>query len=156
MLIAALAITLLSIVPFEDEGRVIVEDRGEVIEVNHYYDDRGDLVFSQLILWDTYTSTKPGELPSFLQVVAWRMIKNPFTRPRRIHDGYSASWMDGEVMRRVSAPVMHETWTQHDREVDARDEFPKARRRELTSPAPLKRYEPPTVQERPDADIFIS
>jgi hypothetical protein len=107
----------------------IARERVDLVEVNHFYDEQGRLVFDQTIFYDW--SSNHGRY----MVRAWRLVKNPAQLPQRDwqEGGYSAMWHDGEVLRRVHADSMRETWTQYDPELVEREYLPKEQRRELRS-----------------------
>ncbi|MGY8766884.1 MAG: hypothetical protein ACKVH8_00465 [Pirellulales bacterium] len=107
---------------------VAVADRVDLIEVNHYYDPQGRLVFDQVIFYDW------SSRDSRFHVRAWRLLKSPWQIPRRSWtDGtYTTSWKDGEVIRDVKADMVRETWTQYDPELVERDYLPRERRRGLS------------------------
>ncbi len=116
-----LAILLLSIVPHD----IALRDSVDAIELNHFFDEHGRLVFDQIIFksWD---GTRD-------QVRAWRLVKQPNQIPTRDPaGGYSVMWMDGEDVRRVWARSYTETWTQWDVELVEREILPQEKRRQLT------------------------
>jgi hypothetical protein len=116
-------VVVLGLNPAEDVAR----ERVDLMEVNHFYDEQGRLVFDQVIFYDW----SPEH--SRYMVRAWRLVKNPSQLPERDwrDGGYQAVWQDGEVLRRVRAASMRETWTQYDPELIEREYLPKERRREL-------------------------
>lgn len=117
---------LLSIVPHED----VIRDSVDLMELNHFYDEQGRLVFDQIIFYDW---DKENER---FQVRAWRMVKSPNQIPQRDwqNDGYKALWLDNEGLRLVISKSIRETWTQYDPELVEREFLPKERRRDLTKP----------------------
>lgn len=114
------------ICPRED----IAVETVDLIEVNHFHDDQGRLVFDQCIFYDW------SPLDGRYMVRAWRLVKHNSQLPRRdfANDGYVAIWQDADVVRKVRAESMRETWTQHDPELVEREYLPKERRRDLTPP----------------------
>jgi hypothetical protein len=104
-------------------------DRVDVIEVNHFYDEHGKLVFDQLLFFDW----SPRQ--SRYNVRAWRLMKSSSQAPQRDHKrgDYSVTWFDGDALREIRAVTVRETWTQYDPELAEREFLPKERRRELTS-----------------------
>ena len=116
-------VVVLGINPVEDVAR----ERVDLMEVNHFYDEQGRLVFDQVIFYDW----SPEH--SRYMVRAWRLEKNPTQLPERDwrDGGYQAVWQDGEILRRVQAASMRETWTQYDPELVEREYLPKERRKEL-------------------------
>jgi hypothetical protein len=105
-------------------------DHVDLIEINHFLDEQGKLVFDQLIFYDWC------ELRGRFQVRAWRLMKSDAQRPRydfQTRD-YVASWYDGDWLREVRAPSVTETWTHHDPEVVERQFLPKEKRMELSQP----------------------
>ena len=112
--------------PVED----VTSDQVDLIEVNHFYDEHGRLVFDQVIFYDW--STSDGRY----QVCAWRLLKTPAQIPYRnsTRDVFVATWHDGDVLRRVTGRSFRETWTQFDPELVEREFLPKERRRELRKP----------------------
>lgn len=99
----------------------------DVIEVNHFYDEQGRLVFDQAIFLDW------SEAECRFNVRAWRLVKAASQLPLRDWDGagYFAHWLDGEVLRRIHATAIRETWTQADPELAEREHLPKEKRRDL-------------------------
>lgn len=106
-----------------------IADRFDAIELNHYFDDRGEHVFDQIILWTW------DDKQNAFKVDAWRLWKTDRGPTRRFDGGWELIWYDSDVLRRVEAKVFWETWTQRDREMDDRRLHPKEHRRELTRPA---------------------
>jgi hypothetical protein len=105
----------------------VASDRVDLIEINHFYDERGQLVFDQIIFYDW----SPAE--SRYHVRAWRLLKQPAQIPHRnwSHGDYVAVWYDGDVLRKVRAETIRESWTQYDPELIEREFLPKEKRREL-------------------------
>lgn len=118
---ATLLIILAALLPTDD----VVRERVDMIEVNRFYDDQGRLVFDQLLFyeWD-------GERH---QLHAWRMIKTDNQIPEYSHGRkvWSATFKDGDVLRRIDAGYTRETITQYDPELSEREHLPKEKRREL-------------------------
>ena len=119
-----MAATLLH--PTED----VASDEVDLIEVNHFFDEQGRLVFDQVIFYDW----SPAE--SRFNVRAWRLLKSPAQIPRRNwkQGDFSTIWHDGDVLRSVRARGIHETWTQYDPELLEREFLPKEKRRDLRKP----------------------
>jgi hypothetical protein len=113
----------LGIAPQDD----VVRESVDLIELNHFYDEHGRLVFDQVIFYDWAA----GE--ARYNVRAWRLVKNPAQLPQRDWrtGGYSAMWQDGEQVRYIHSKSIRETWTQYDPELVEREYLPKERRREL-------------------------
>jgi hypothetical protein len=109
--------------PQQDVARESVD----LIEVNHFYDEHGRLVFDQVIFYDW----SAGD--ARYMVRAWRLVKNPAQLPHRDwrDGGYAALWQDGEVLRHVRSHAIRESWTQYDPELVEREYLPKERRKEL-------------------------
>ena len=113
----------LGIAPQDD----VVRESVDLIELNHFYDEHGRLVFDQVIFYDW----SAGE--ARYNVRAWRLVKNQAQLPQRDwrSGGYSAMWQDGEQIRYIHSKSIRETWTQYDPELVEREYLPKERRREL-------------------------
>ena len=113
----------LGIAPREDVARETVD----LMEVNHFYDEHGKLVFDQVIFYDW------SQDDARYMVRAWRLVKNPAQLPQRDwkDGGYTSVWQDGELLRHVRGKSIRETWTQYDPELVERDFLPKERRKEL-------------------------
>ena len=116
-------VVALGLSPQEDVAREEVD----LMEVNHFYDEQGRLVFDQVIFYDW----SPEH--SRYMVRAWRLVKNPAQLPQRDwkDGGYAAVWQDGEVLRHVHGDSVRETWTQYDPELIEREYLPKEQRKEL-------------------------
>ncbi len=121
----ALLLSVMATQPSKD----VASDSVDLVEVNHFHDDQGRLVFDQVIFYDW----SPAQ--SRYLVRAWRLLKTQAQLPQQDpnNEGYVTVWHDGDVLRNVHARVMRETWTQHDPELLAREYLPKEMRRELYS-----------------------
>jgi hypothetical protein len=106
----------------------VARDMVDLIEVNHFYDDCGRLVFDQAIYYDWHPVERRHH------VRAWRLIKDDSQLPVRDwqQGGYLSVWQDGELLRVVRSSAIRETWSQFDPELAERDALPPDRRRELT------------------------
>jgi hypothetical protein len=113
----------LNIAPREDVARESVD----LIELNHFYDEHGRLVFDQVIFYDWSAND------ARYNVRAWRLVKNPAQLPQRDWSSgrYSAMWQDGEQLRHIQSKSFRETWTQYDPELVEREYLPKEKRKEL-------------------------
>lgn len=120
----AIALLAVTIMPQSEP----VRDSVDIIEVNHFYDQNGQLVFDQVIFWEWH------EREGRYHVLAWRLLKRPSQFPVRDwqRGGHVAVWYDGDVLREVRAVAVRETWTQYDPELAERAFLPKDRRLELT------------------------
>jgi len=105
----------------------VARESVDLIELNHFYDEHGRLVFDQVIFYDWSLSE------SRYNVRAWRLVKNPSQLPQRdwASGGYSAMWQDGEQIRHIRSKSIRETWTQYDPELVEREFLPKEKRKEL-------------------------
>jgi hypothetical protein len=143
-------------VPQQDTARETVD----LIELNHFYDEHGRLVFDQVIFYDW--SAGEGRY----NVRAWRLVKNPAQLPQRDwkDGGYSAMWQDGEQIRHIRSKSISETWTQYDPELVEREYLPKEKRKELRTvklsrPAPAAvngRLRPPQPSESADPGSTVA
>ena len=123
----------------------VAADTADVIELNHYYDEQGNLVFDQLIFWEWW-----GEESAY-HVFAWRFVKSPSQIPRRDwhRGGYVIIWHDSGQLRRVRSPARRETWTQYDPEVYDRRFVPQDQRRGLIGHRKSKDHGPPSNEPPP-------
>ncbi len=120
---APLLLATLSLTPSDN----VVFEHVDLIEINHYYDDKGQHVFDQLIFYDWSPQSCRFDIRD------WRLLKSPAQIPvRNWHRGdYEATWHDGNKLRKVQADAVRETWTQYDPELAQRTALPKEKRREL-------------------------
>ncbi len=109
--------------PVEDVAR----DRVDLIELNHFYDEKGRLVFDQVIFYDW------EPIRGRYDVRAWRLLKKQTQVPHRDWQNrkFVAVWHDGEILREVEAETIRESWTQYDPELVEREFLPKDKRRDL-------------------------
>lgn len=119
----ALTSTTIGLTPRDEP----ITDHADVIEVNHFYDERGKLVFDQIIFW------RWCDVRCEHHVMAWRFLKKKEQIPRRdlYRRGFVTVWHDSGTLRRVRSPSLLETWTQFDPEVHDRQFLPQDRRRGL-------------------------
>ncbi len=106
----------------------VTEDQVDLVEINHYYDEQGRLVFDQLIYYEWCP------VQCRFNVRDWRLLKSPTQKPHRDwqRGGYVATWHDAGVLRRVHADQLNESWTQYDPELVERAYLPRDKRKELT------------------------
>lgn len=132
LLLTVALLALLATVPVED---VVLRDRVEVIETNHFYDADAKPVFTQAIFWSDDN-----------RIIDWRLVRNRQDEPRANIEvrrdyrtgGYVAAWDDNGLLREVRAKCWRETWTQYDVELVDRDKWPVCNRRLLSKPARFK------------------
>jgi hypothetical protein len=63
---------LVATIPFDD----VRQDRVDLVEVNHFYDETGRHIFDQLIFYDWHPERCRHEIR------AWRMVRSPRQIPR--------------------------------------------------------------------------
>lgn len=110
---------LLTTIPYE----AAITDRVTAIEVNHFYDEQGKLVFEQHIFLDW------NPVASRYDVRDWRLKKG-----EPVIVGDNMLWTDEGRLRRVRFDVLRESWTQYDPELVEREVLSKEQRKELTRP----------------------
>jgi hypothetical protein len=122
----ALALILLSIVPQPE----VVRGSVDRMELNHFYNEEGWYMWTQLIFWDWDKDLARHS------VTTYRMVRVPSMRPTRDHKrgGWVSIWDDEGVIRVVRSKDFAETWSQHDPEVDDREVLPQQFRRQLPWP----------------------
>lgn len=126
MIVALLA--LVGVIPVDG----LACDRCDLIEINHFYDERGKLLFRQVIFWDYHTD-EPTR-----RVAAYRMADDPTLIATRLFrtNEWCYQWKDGKAQwRRVVAKHFRQTWTQHDPEMRNRTVWPTEQRRGLATPS---------------------
>jgi hypothetical protein len=123
-----LLVLLFAVVPVDETLR----DHVDLLEINHYYNDQAEHVFTQLIFWEFSWEKERW------QVRAWRMAKGismdrSIPSPQRDwqRGGYALCWRDGDRLRSVHAVSLRETWTQYDPEQYDRQWTPTSERRDL-------------------------
>lgn len=132
-----------------------VFDAVDRVEVNHFYNGDGCLVFDQIIWWDWNVSHSRWD------VVDWRLLKDvrkvieadqrewdrnfpdgpPYVAewigghatPHHEPCGWVSEWYDEKTLkyRRVVAKTCDESWTDFDRELIEREQLPEQHRRRL-------------------------
>lgn len=111
-----LLLLLLSIIPSWSN---IIVDRVDYIEFNHFYDEKGRLVFDQYIFWDDH-------------VREWRMVKDYNKFQFFEHNGGRyVRFVDGEIggpEYKIYYTSVQETWTQFDPELADRVYLDKDKR----------------------------
>jgi hypothetical protein len=126
ILSTGVALAALGLLPSND----LASDEVDLVEVNHFYDQRGEYICDQLIFYDW----SPAE--NRFQVRAYRPVNSEAQRPTRNWQsgGYDIYWIDADVTRHVHAKALRETWTQYDPERRERAHLPKDQRRGLYVP----------------------
>lgn len=124
--VAIVLASVLCLHPLED----VAVDEVDLIELNHFYDDHGRLVFDQVIFYDWCSAQ------GRFQVRDWRLLKSPAQIPRKNwrNGDFLTIWHDGDLLREVRSQGIHETWTQYDPELIEREFLPKEKRQRLRTP----------------------
>ncbi len=106
----------------QDSLGLVVRDQVDLIEVNHFFDEHGNLILDQVIFYDW--SGPDGRF----HVRDWRLLKKAGQWPVRCWRSgrYRSVWRDGNILREIQAPDIRETWTQHDPEVTNRKFLPRS------------------------------
>ena len=102
----------------------VVETRTDVIELNHFFDENGKLVFDQVIAWDWCNCAER------FQVRAWRLWRPSKPVAASERKGVII-FVDGETLRRVRYGSRRESWTQYDPELFDRQILPSEERRDF-------------------------
>ena len=130
------SLVLIGIVPgsHPDES-LVVKQRVDLIELNHYVDEDGREVFRQVVFYDWSSAHH------CFHVRAWRLIKRESQVPvRRWNPSqYQCTWHDDGLLRQVWAPKLRETWTQRDPERVNRTLLPEDQRVPLFVPRVAKK-----------------
>jgi hypothetical protein len=131
-----------------DPVPVVVAEKVDLIEVNHYYDDRGNRVFDQVIYFDwspeQFRFTARG----------YRLIKQETQVPVPVAPGaYHSIWSDGDCLRDLRAAVSTETWLQWDPELAERNYLPKSMRVDFAVFSSPQARPPQLATPRSAADV---
>jgi hypothetical protein len=107
-----------------------------LIELHHFYDAKGKLVFEQVIFWDrNVTSGLP-------EVRAWRMVADNEQYNRRPVKSeatglWCCEWFEFGRRYRIVAKQYKESWSQVDPEQLDRKRLPEDERKALNSGRPV-------------------
>lgn len=95
-------------------------DHVDLVEVNHFCDEYGKVIFNQLIFYDWCPES------GRYQVRSWKPLRKDYQYPTRnwAKDCYTAVWYDKGVKRIVEAQVIRESWTRFDPELVEREFLP--------------------------------
>lgn len=123
-----LFLLLLSVVPVNDD--LVFSEHFDRVEVNHHYDPNGKLLFDQVI-WYNWNHTICR-----YEVIDYRMVKGNSLYPKyhSQKQQHISTFLEGEILREISADSYIETWTQYDPEFLERDILAKERRKLLSQP----------------------
>lgn len=108
----------------------------DLIELNHYFDKRGSLVYEQVIFYERTPTT------GRFQVMSWCLANDeqPNRRPAKNETSglYQVDWFDTDqrLLRKITSRLYRESWTQTDPERDNKRVHPDGLRIGL-----VKRFE---------------
>ena len=108
----------------------VPEETVDLIEINHFHDDQGLLIFDQILFYDW------SESHGRYQVRDWRLLKSPnqIPLPSARDREYVSVWNDfktHDTLRTTKSKTIRETWTQYDPEQTEREFLPESKRRKL-------------------------
>ncbi len=121
------AVVLLSSLAVSDPVELMVRDHVDLVELNHYYDDQGRMVFRQLIFYEWCPANGRFNIRDFC------LVRQESQLPIRDHRRgvFSTRWNDDGTHRLVTADLFRRTHTEFDPEVLEREHLEKNKRREL-------------------------
>lgn len=131
MVVSWLAMLLIAVSPGSSRNvAAAINQRVDLIELNHFMDEDGREVFQQVIFYDWSSQHRR------FHVRAWRLVKHESQIPTRHWEParYQCTWHDDGVLRQVWAPQLRETWSQTDPERVNRALLPEDQRVPLFSP----------------------
>ena len=109
----------------------------DLIELNHYHDARGKLVFDQVVFWAIDQTTRE------FCVRAWCMVDdreelNRVPIKSEINGRWSVVWRDSDkrVVRHITSQQYRESWSQLDPEREDKKRHDERLRIALVSPIP--------------------
>ena len=112
-----------------------VDEYVDLIELNHFYDQPGRLVYDQVIFYERSVAT------GRFQVRAWCLVEDREALNRRpirnyVTDLVEVDWYDTDrrVLRRVTSRLYRESWTQIDPERADKKSHPEHLRVSLSLP----------------------
>lgn len=108
-----------------------IHDEVDLVEINHFHDEKGRLVFDQIIFYDWCP------VQHRYNVRDWRLLKSVGQIPLRDWRSgqFLAIWhdfKDKNVLRTIRAGSVRESWTQYDPELVEREFLAQEKRRELS------------------------
>ena len=99
----------------------------DVLELNHFYDENGRLVFDQYIFWEWDRFTKR------FQIKAWRLKKPnmPLDLKNKLIYVFEGNQRDKSKIKKIYFYSFRESWTQYDPELLEREFLSREGRKEL-------------------------
>lgn len=132
-------ILLFCLLPRDD----VTRDSVDLVEVNHFYDEQGRLIFDQILFYEW--SSKNAR---FQILDKFRLVKFKDNYPCWDHDAnrWVSHFIEMDRHRKVYARFQKETWTQYDPELLEREILPSEKRRPLTNiPPPKAAFTPKAI-----------
>jgi len=110
----------------------VISDQVDLIEINHFYDEKGQLILDQLIFYEWCPEKRHYDVRD------WCLLKSDAQLPRKNHRTrmFVTVFRDGQTLRKVHAKTIRESWTQYDPELAEQEFLPKEKRRMLTKVYP--------------------
>lgn len=112
----------------KSENSLVIVDHVDLIELNHFYNEKMEHVFDQFIFYDW-----SSQLKKFI-VVDWRLKKDPnkFVCKNHHTNRWELVMHDEGNLRHIISKSHRETWTQYDPELRNRNIVTQENRRGLT------------------------
>ncbi len=125
------------------KGNRSTDEHVDLIELNHFYDQHGRLVYDQVIFYELTKDTLR------FQVRAWCLVEDRESLNRRPTKNYQTElyqvdWYDTDqrLLRRISSRLFRESWSQVDPErVNKRLHDERLRLSMIQNPSKLQGYE---------------
>jgi len=130
-------------------GNRSTEEYVDLIELNHFYDQYGRLVYDQVIFYEQ--APESGRF----QVRAWCLVEDRETLNRRPVKNletqlYQVDWFDSDqrMVRKITSRLYRESWTQHDPErVNKKVHEERLRIAMMQHPSRMLTQDPPPLDE---------
>jgi hypothetical protein len=117
MFSSSMAICLLICAVSSNKGHRSTNEHVDLIELNHFYDQQGRLVYDQVIFYEQAPET------GRFQVRAWCLVEDRewlSRRPTKNYDSqlYQVDWYDSDqrLLRKITSRLYRESWSQVDPE----------------------------------------
>ncbi|MFO1063883.1 MAG: hypothetical protein U0892_08480 [Pirellulales bacterium] len=141
MVSAAFLLPLLAVAAAPSDRETRLNQRVDLIEFNHFYDDLGRHAYDQVIFYEW------SDEYARYNVMAWCLVENDDSRiPVKSRNGgdYVVRWFDRDAKaeREIRSRLYRETWTQFD---------PERADKRLLEEVPRQPHESPSAREQPQA-----
>jgi hypothetical protein len=111
----------------------VVREHVDVVELNHFYDKRGNHLYDQVLFWERLPGSGDFRIRGWTLIDDREAVSRAPTKDAKT-GLYEVTWINEEGVRKLHSRIYVESWTHRDPERDDKRYLAEAYRLSLVKP----------------------